>query len=135
MGSIFTDALVREIMEETNLNCVVVDFCEAVQNDYAHKRGVQLIMYLENVEGNVEISEEHTDWMWVSLNDIKGLEISSSLEKTLIKRIGIFDYIWYGGFFFIVKLIGGGIENGEYNLIVVVLVATYLVFVRHRQFS
>lgn len=47
----------------------------------------------------MEISEEHTDWMWVSLNDIKGLEISSSLEKTLIKRMGIFDYIWYGGFF------------------------------------
>ena len=51
MGSIFTDALVREIMEETNFNCVVGDFCEAVQNDYAHKWGVQLIMYLENVEG------------------------------------------------------------------------------------
>ena len=29
-GEFFADALVREIKEETNLNCEVGDFCEAV---------------------------------------------------------------------------------------------------------
>ena len=43
-GEDFEDALVREIKEETNLDCTVGDFCEAVQNDYMHKRTVQLLL-------------------------------------------------------------------------------------------
>ena len=85
-GEHFTDALVREIKEETNLDVEVGDFGEAVQNDYSHKRTVQLIMYLDNVRGEVEISDEHTDWMWASLDEIKTLEISTSLKKILEKR-------------------------------------------------
>lgn len=64
------------------------DFCEAVQNDYMHKRTVQLIMYLDDVSGDVKISEEHTDWMWANLDKIETLEISTSLEKVLKKRKG-----------------------------------------------
>ena len=85
-GENFEDALVREIKEETNLDCTVGDFCEAVQNDYMHKRTVQLMMYLDNISGDVKISEEHTDWMWAGTEDIKKLEISTSLEKLLKKR-------------------------------------------------
>ena len=85
-GENFTDALVREIKEETNLDVEVGDFCEAVQNDYSHKRTVQLIMYLDEVKGEVKISDEHTDWMWASLRKIKTLEISTSLKKILEKR-------------------------------------------------
>ena len=84
----FADALIREIKEETNLDCEVGDFCEAVQNDYMHKRTVQLIMYLDDVSGDVKISEEHTDWMWANLDKIETLEISTSLEKVLKKRKG-----------------------------------------------
>ena len=85
-GEDFEDALVREIKEETNIDCTVGDFCEAVQNDYMHKRTVQLMMYLDNITGDVKISEEHTDWMWAGTGDIKKLEISTSLEKLLKKR-------------------------------------------------
>ena len=85
-GEDFTDGLVREIKEETSLDASAGDFCEAVQNDYMHKRTVQLIMYLDDVEGDVKISEEHTDWMWASLEKIKDLEISTSLKKCLEKR-------------------------------------------------
>ena len=85
-GEFFADALVREIKEETSLDVEVGDFAEAIQNDYSHKRTVQLMMYLENVEGEVKISEEHTDWMWASIEKIKSLEISTSLKKVLEKR-------------------------------------------------
>ena len=85
-GEFFTDALIREIKEETNLDVKVGDFAEAVQNDYMHKRTVQLIMYLEDIKGEVKISEEHTEWMWASLDKIKTLEISTSLKKVLKKK-------------------------------------------------
>ena len=85
-GEHFTTALVREIKEETSLDADVGDFCEAVQNDYMHKRTVQVIMYLENIKGEVKISDEHTDWMWTGLEKIKSLEISTSLKKILEKR-------------------------------------------------
>lgn len=85
-GEHFADALVREIKEETNLDVNVGDFAEAIQNDYPHKRTVQLMMYLEDITGEVKISEEHTDWMWASLEKMKELEISTSLRKCLEKR-------------------------------------------------
>ncbi|MBQ6511733.1 NUDIX domain-containing protein [Methanobrevibacter sp.] len=87
-GEFFTDALVREIKEETNLNVKVGDFCEAIQNDYMHKRTVQIMMYLTDITGEVKISDEHTDWMWASLERIKSLELSTSLKKVLKKRKG-----------------------------------------------
>lgn len=85
-GEFFADALVREIKEETNLDVEVGDFAEAIQNDYPHKRTVQLMMYLSDIRGEVKISEEHTEWMWASIEKIKTLEISTSLKKVLKKR-------------------------------------------------
>ena len=85
-GEFFDEALIREIKEETALDVKVGDFCEAVQDDYPHKRTVQLIMYSKDITGEVKISDEHDDWMWASINEIKSLEITSSLEKTIKKR-------------------------------------------------
>lgn len=85
-GEFFADALIREIKEETSLDVKVGDFAEAIQNDYMHKRTVQLMMYLKDVEGAVKISEEHTDWMWADINKIKTLKISTSFKKVLKKR-------------------------------------------------
>lgn len=85
-GEFFADALIREIKEETDLDVDVGDFCEAVQNDYSHKRTVQLMMYLIDVKGEVKISDEHTEFMWASLEKIKTLEISTSLKKLLEKK-------------------------------------------------
>lgn len=82
----FTKALVREIKEEVNLDCKVGDLCEAVQNNYSNKRTVQLYMHLDNVNGDVKISEEHTEFMWASIDMLKSLEISTSLKKMLEKK-------------------------------------------------
>ena len=86
MGETVEEGMVREIKEETNLDVSVGDFCEAIQNDYSHKRTVQIMMYLENIEGEVKISDEHTDWKWATLEEIKTLNISTSLKKLLKKR-------------------------------------------------
>jgi 8-oxo-dGTP diphosphatase len=85
-GEHFADALIREIKEETDLDVSVGDFAEAVQNDYSHKRTVQLMMYLTDIEGDVKISEEHTEFMWASIEKIKSLELSTSFRKVLEKK-------------------------------------------------
>lgn len=85
-GEFFTDALVREIKEETNLDVKIGDFAEAIQNDYPHKRTVQLMMYLTDIKGEVKISDEHTEFMWANMDKIKTLEISTSFKKVLEKR-------------------------------------------------
>lgn len=82
----FDKALIREIKEETSLDCDIGDFCDAVQNDYMHKRTVQIMMYLENIDGTVKISDEHVDYMWTCLENLKTLELSTSLKKLLEKK-------------------------------------------------
>ena len=82
-GEFFDDALVREIKEETNLDCRVGDLAIAVQHDYSFKRTVQLIMYLEDVEGEFKISDEHTDGKYASIDEIRNLELSGCFKKVL----------------------------------------------------
>ncbi|WP_407376877.1 NUDIX hydrolase [Methanobrevibacter sp.] len=85
-GEHFADALVREIKEETDLDVNVGDFCDAIQNDYPHKRTVQIMMYLTDVRGQVKISDEHTEYMWATIENIEKLEISTSFKKLMEKR-------------------------------------------------
>ena len=77
----------REIKEETNLDCKVGDLAIAIQHDYPYKRTVQMIMYLDDVKGEVKISDEHTDARYAPIDEIKTLTLSGCLEKVLKKRI------------------------------------------------
>ena len=85
-GEFFDDALLREIKEETNLDCQVGDLAIAIQHDYPFKRTVQMIMYLDDVKGEVKISDEHTDARYASIDEIKTLTLSGCLEKVLKKK-------------------------------------------------
>lgn len=82
----FDDALVREIKEETNLDCNVGDLAIALQHDYPYKRTVQMIMYLDDVEGELKLSDEHTDGKYASVEEMKTLPLSSCLKKVLEKK-------------------------------------------------
>lgn len=64
----------------------VGDFCEAIQNDYMHKRTVQIIMYLKDLTGEIKISDEHIDWTWTSADEMKKLDLSTTLKKIMEKR-------------------------------------------------
>ena len=85
-GESFDDALVREIKEETNLDCKVGDLAIAIQHDYPYNRTVQMIMYLDDVEGELMISDAHTDAKYASIDEIRTLTLSSCLEKVLEKK-------------------------------------------------
>ena len=45
-------------------------------------------MCSKDISGEVKISDEHDDWMWADINEIKSLDITSSLEKIIEKRNG-----------------------------------------------
>ncbi|MDO5848605.1 MAG: NUDIX domain-containing protein [Methanobrevibacter sp.] len=85
-GEFFDEALIREIKEETGLNSKLGDFCEGISEKYPHKRTVQIIMYLKDVEGDVKISDEHIDYMWADIEKMKKLEITPALKKLLEKK-------------------------------------------------
>lgn len=85
-GEFFDDALVREIKEETNLDCKVGDLAIAIQHDYPYKRTVQMIMYLDDIKGEFRISDEHTDGKYASIDEIKTLKLSSCLQKVLEEK-------------------------------------------------
>ena len=85
-GEFFDEALLREIKQETYLDCKVGDLAIAIQHDYPFKRTVQMIMYLDDVKGEVKISDEHTDARYASIDEIKTLTLSGCLEKVLKKK-------------------------------------------------
>ena len=45
-----------------------------------------MIMYLDDVEGDFKISDEHTDGKYASIDEIKTLTLSSCLKKVLEKK-------------------------------------------------
>ena len=93
-GEFFDIALIREFKEETNLEVEIESLFEVVQDEFISRRTnrpistVQLMMNLEIIGGEVKISDEHDDWIWASINEIKSLDITSSLEKIIEKRNG-----------------------------------------------
>ena len=43
-------------------------------------------MYLEDVEGEFKISDEHTEGKYASIDEIKTLKLSGCLQKVLEKK-------------------------------------------------
>ncbi|MCL2687471.1 MAG: NUDIX domain-containing protein [Methanobrevibacter sp.] len=85
-GEDFDKALIREFDEETNLEIKINDLIGAVQEDFPHKRTVAIVMNVEIISGEIKISDEHTDWKWATIEEIKELKISGWFEKLLIEK-------------------------------------------------
>ena len=85
-GEFFDDALVREIKEETNLDCKVGDLAIAIQYNYPFKKTVQMIMYMDDVKGEFNISDEHSEGKYATIDEIKTLELSGYLQKVLEEK-------------------------------------------------
>lgn len=76
------EAAKREVVEECGLKVEIgqdyffmIDFLEDKETNYAFKA------YFVN--GNVKISEEHTEFMWVSKNDWKDIKYTPGVEATI----------------------------------------------------
>ena len=95
-GEFFDMALVREFKEETNLDVKIDSLFEVVQDEFISRRTnqpistVQLMMNLEIMDGEVQISSEHDEYKWVSIEELKELYdegmLTTTLRLTLEKR-------------------------------------------------
>lgn len=89
-GEFFDEALIREMKEETNLDVSIGDFYEAIQDDYIHKRTVQVIMKVNILSEEFKISDEHDNYKWADLEEIKLLyqenKLSTAFAKVLEKK-------------------------------------------------
>ena len=78
-GEFFDVALIREFKEETNLDVNIESLFEVVQDEFISRRTnqpistVQLMMNLEIMDGEVQISSEHDEYKWVSIEELKEL--------------------------------------------------------------
>ena len=92
-GSSLMDNLRREIKEESGLNLVSEPKLVAAQ-DILKVPGKHIVRltYLGSAEGEIVLSEEHTEYKWFSLDEMKQLERAEfdSYAKKLIDD-GILD--------------------------------------------
>jgi len=69
------DAAVRETKEETSLD---------IDNVHELKEKEQVMMYYSNSQsGTVKLDSEHTDWAWVSYDDMTNYDITPGLKESV----------------------------------------------------
>jgi 8-oxo-dGTP diphosphatase len=76
-GESFDHALVREIQEETGLNISLKRTAGAVQQDLTHINSVHVIMYVDVESGDFQISDEHENFQWAHMEEIKAKRLSN----------------------------------------------------------
>jgi 8-oxo-dGTP diphosphatase len=82
-GEDFDDAMIREILEETQLKANLKRAVGIAQQDLPYSRSVHIIMDLDVESYDVKISDEHEEHLWVDLDDLKSLKLSEWFSEFL----------------------------------------------------
>lgn len=87
-GSSLIDNLRREVMEETGLEITGEQRFIAAQDILKENRHIVRLTYTGEAHGEVKLSDEHTDYKWLSLEEISQIEELDSYLKELLKMLG-----------------------------------------------
>lgn len=82
-GESLSDALLREIVEETGLDVQLERVIGAAESESPNGRVAYLILAASCVGGKVELSDEHPAYAWVSTNEIVDMEIVPQFIRTI----------------------------------------------------
>jgi 8-oxo-dGTP diphosphatase len=82
----FDQTLIREFKEETNLDISIDSFFEALEDVQPKRTTVQVYMKVNIKGGNLKISDEHIDYAWKSLDEMKEMNLSRPTLKVLEKK-------------------------------------------------
>lgn len=80
------EAIKREIMEETNLEAEIIS--PFAVWSFMAKPDLQVVgitMIAKYVSGDVELSEEHSEFRWIDAKEFSKLEADKSLKKEIEK--------------------------------------------------
>ena len=84
--------LAREVMEETGLTCTSEPRVVAAQDIFPEgkNRHVVRITYLGTTEGEPKLSDEHTEYKWLTLSELKALDhLDTYLKAALQEAISL----------------------------------------------
>lgn len=83
----FDETLTREFKEETNLEVEPCGFYEAIENEQIKKITIQIYMYVNILnDEEVKISNEHVDYAWKDVDELKTMDLSRTTLNVLKKR-------------------------------------------------
>ncbi|OWT32945.1 hypothetical protein BGI41_04965 [Methanobrevibacter sp. 87.7] len=83
----FDETLTREFKEETNLTVKANGFYEAIEDEQEKRITIQLYMYVDIIGDEiVKISNEHIDYDWKSIEELKNMDLSRTTLKVLKKK-------------------------------------------------
>ncbi len=86
-GTQLTDNLKREVMEETGLEIEGEPELIAAQDILKTNKHIVRLTYTGEGEGEVKLSDEHTDFKWLTLEEISKLEPIDDFLKEILPKI------------------------------------------------
>ena len=86
-GATLLDNLAREVMEETGLVMNSASRIIGAQDifDTANDRHIVRVTYVGTADGEPHLSEEHTDYQWATLEEMRALPNLDKYLKTLLE--------------------------------------------------
>lgn len=87
-GENWLEALIREIKEETGITNFKIDRVLEVDSWMEDKVGYYVVTFIVSMEGepNIVLSDEHTEYAWVTLNDLDNYTFWHEDIKKRIKK-------------------------------------------------
>jgi len=90
VGESLVEALKREVKEELNLEIKSYKFLDIVENIIKDKEGkieyhFIIFNFLVEVEGEVKLNYENSEYLWVNLEEVKNLDVTNTVKKLLEK--------------------------------------------------
>jgi 8-oxo-dGTP diphosphatase len=86
-GLTVTDALRNEVKEETNLDCIKIEFLfyrDKVISKYKNMHFITFYMKCD-VIGQVKLNHESSDYAWVKMDDLKNYNIAFENDLAVLK--------------------------------------------------
>ena len=90
-GSPLLANLKREVMEETGLEVTGEPKLITGQDILKSGKHIVRLTYVGEADGEVKLSDEHTDFQWLTLSEISKLEPIDGFLKEVLKKFNLRD--------------------------------------------
>lgn len=80
LGERFDEALLREVAEETGLTISLLHVAGATESEMPTRIVAYLILEARLVSGQVQLSSEHDDFAWVTLQDLPTIDLAEQFR-------------------------------------------------------